>query len=146
MLYLHGGAYVSTAQPAHFTYLYDLCARTGSTILVPIYPRPPHAKVSHKEILDVVGNVTLRLRGERKGEASSAAGKAGKVVVAGDSAGGGMALGLALWLIKESKEKLLPDLMILNAPWLDVSLSSPELDKYDKLVSDAFCGTRAIHQ
>ena len=138
MIYLHGGAYVSTAQPSHFTFLYDLCQRTGVTILMPIYPRPPHAKVSHKDILGVMTRVTERLRGtagQSTGEATAAARKAIRFSVAGDSAGGGMAMGLVLSLIKNKRESLLPSLLLLNAPWMDVSLSSSEMDKYDKMVS-----------
>lgn len=138
LVYLHGGYYVATAQPAHFTFLYDLCARTGATILMPIYPRPPSSKVSHVEILDVVGRVVERLResssGNAGGEATSAARQARKFSIGGDSAGGGMTMGVVLWLIKNRKQKLLPGLILLNAPWLDVSLSTPEMQKYDAIV------------
>lgn len=54
----------------------------------------------------------------------------------GDSAGGGLALGFVQKLRNENKEQ--PSDVILFSPWLDLSMSNPELkilDKNDKILS-----------
>lgn len=53
----------------------------------------------------------------------------------GESAGGGLALGYAMSLRDE--KKLQPNQLILLAPWLDVTMSNPdilEIDKNDKIL------------
>ncbi|PLX10013.1 MAG: hypothetical protein C0594_05485 [Marinilabiliales bacterium] len=52
-----------------------------------------------------------------------------KIIFIGDSAGGGLALGFALD-IKNEKIKQ-PDEIILFSPWLDVSMSNPEINQLD---------------
>ena len=47
----------------------------------------------------------------------------------GDSAGGGLALALAL-IVKERGLKK-PDNLVLYSPWLDVSMTNPEIPDYD---------------
>lgn len=53
---------------------------------------------------------------------------AGNVIVAGDSAGGNMALELVLAL--EKKERLLPRALILMSPWTDMTATSPAYEIY----------------
>lgn len=47
----------------------------------------------------------------------------------GDSAGGGLALGLAHALHNESVPQ--PKQLVLLSPWLDVTMSHPEIPKYE---------------
>lgn len=144
MLYLHGGAYVNTAQSAHFELVYDICRRTSATILLPAYPRPPKDSVTHRDVIEPLVKLCERLR-----EPASAKdvddGEAGRIfglaraaqnyTISGDSAGGGLAFAITMLLLRERRRNLLPDTLILNAPWLDVSLAEPEIaEHYDKLV------------
>ena len=53
----------------------------------------------------------------------------------GESAGGGLALGFAMWLREHEKSQ--PEQLILLAPWLDVTMVNPNLsiiDKDDKIL------------
>ena len=139
-LYLHGGAYINTAQPSHFDFLYDICSKTGATILLPCYPRPPTSKVTFREVLDVLVKLSERIRGDDssgQGDIARKISKIGRYSLGGDSAGAGMALALCLLLSEKNMSNLLPRLLMLNAPWLDVSGSSTELQQYDKLVCRA---------
>lgn len=63
----------------------------------------------------------------------------------GDSAGGGLALGLALALKTENITQ--PKDIILLSPWLDVTLSNEDIPKYessDPILSAWGCGSWAI--
>ena len=144
MLYLHGGAYVSTAQPSHFKLVYDVCQRTGATILLPAYPRPPKDNVAHLDVIEPLVKLCAKLRASTSSSMDD--GEAGRVyalaraarnfTISGDSAGGGLAFALTMLLLREDKQNLLPDTLILNAPWLEVSLGDPEIaERYDQLVS-----------
>jgi acetyl esterase/lipase len=144
MLYLHGGAYVATAQSAHFELVYDVCQRTGATILLPAYPRPPKDNVTHRDVIEPLLKLCAKLRAPASASADD--GQAGNVyalartaknfAISGDSAGGGLAFAITMLLLREGRKDLLPSTLILNAPWLDVSLADPEIaDRYDKLVS-----------
>ncbi len=74
---------------------------------------------------------------------------AGDVIVAGDSAGGNMALGLCLFL--REQERMLPGGLVLMSPWTDMTLTAESYKKYAdedpiltedyvKSVREAYCG------
>ena len=48
-----------------------------------------------------------------------------KIIMMGDSAGGGLALGLAEYLIQQGEA--LPERLILFSPWVDVSMDNPDI-------------------
>ena len=57
------------------------------------------------------------------------------IIFMGDSAGAGLALGVAHHLNRE--ERPLPQQIILLGPWLDITMSNPDIlpvDKYDPLL------------
>lgn len=151
MLYLHGGAYVATAQSAHFELVYDVCQRTGATILLPAYPRPPTDNVTHRDVIEPLVQLCGKLRASAAAPSATVgdddeasriyalARSARNFTISGDSAGGGLALALTMLLLREAKQNLLPDTLILNAPWLDVSLTDAEIaGHYDRLVSSVW--------
>jgi epsilon-lactone hydrolase len=53
----------------------------------------------------------------------------GGVALAGDSAGGGLALGLAQELIADAGARS-PDRLVLLSPWLDLTLGNPRIADY----------------
>src|SRR5690606_3466899 len=60
------------------------------------------------------------------------------IVFMGNSAGGGLALGFAQKLRNENRTQPQPSQLILISPWLDITLSNPDIrmvDKKDKLLS-----------
>lgn len=116
LLYLHGGAYVFPPLPAHHWFCSALRTRLGCGVVMPLYPLSPenHGRAA----LDAA---------EKAYEAACALGR-GPVVIAGDSAGGGLALALAQRLCcgNDGNNGLpRPASLLLICPWLDATLSDP---------------------
>ena len=83
IVYFHGGSYVAEATQNHWDFLEDIVKDTGYTVIMPDYPLTPKyhyqdvynmVEPLYKEIIETVGNEN--------------------VILMGDSAGGGTALGL----------------------------------------------------
>ncbi len=121
ILYFHGGAYVMQLIAPQWSIIGGLVGRTGGTATVALYPLAPEhdwrqglaaADTAFDELAEKVG--------------------ASNIVVAGDSAGGGLTLALALKRRDEGKS--LPAGLVLFSPWLDITVSGsdqPELEKRD---------------
>ena len=111
LLYLHGGGFVGCSPQTHRP-LTAAFALQGLRVFVPDYRLAPEHPFPAAP-LDVLA-VYRALR---------AAGPAGRLVVAGDSAGGNLALGLLLTL-RDAGEAL-PDAAALFSPALDLTGASP---------------------
>lgn len=116
--YVHGGGFVSPADAFHVVYAVRLAKALGARVVLPDYPlAPEHSwRDSHEAMADAV----TRWAG------------IGRVVLAGDSAGGNIALALALTLRDRGGPQ--PSQLLLHAPWVDLKTSTPEtfaLDAYD---------------
>ena len=119
IIYFHGGAYVAEATNSHWKFLEKLANDTKSNIIMPDYPLTP--KYYYKDVLKMIEPLYKETL-ERVG--------ADKIIVMGDSAGGGMALGL---LEKLSKSNIdMPAKTILISPWLDTTMSNPKIDEIQK--------------
>ncbi|QAV33269.1 Acetyl esterase/lipase [Fervidobacterium changbaicum] len=119
ILFLHGGAYISNLTKMHWKFVEKLIECTSATVYVPDYPlAPEYIWKDTYMFLDELYTLLLEKHGERN------------IVFMGDSAGGGLALGFTLKLRDESKR--LPDHVVLFSAWLDLSLSNPELEQYEK--------------
>lgn len=119
VLYLHGGAHVAEMSRHHWQLLADLVVRTGCTFHVPIYPLAPES--SYRDGFKVVIEVYRRLV-DRLG--------ATNIVLMGDSSGGGLALAVAQQLSRHGLPQ--PKEMVLISPWLDLSLSHPEINELEQ--------------
>jgi monoterpene epsilon-lactone hydrolase len=118
VIYYHGGAYVNDMLGPHWDIVGALIDATGATVTVPIYPLAPEKsnRPAFAFLADVYRDVLTKAA-------------AGDVVLAGDSAGGGLALGQA---IEFRDQKLpLPGRIILFSPWLDLTLADPEARKLE---------------
>ena len=115
LLYLHGGGYVACS-PAHYRSLTSaLAAACAARVLVPDYRLAPEHPFP-AALDDAIAAYDLLLAG--------GADPAG-VVVAGDSAGGGLALSLLLAL--RDARRPMPAGAVLLSPWVDLSSSSPSI-------------------
>jgi acetyl esterase/lipase len=112
-VYLHGGAYVSAISPQHWA-LVSRLADAGVRVEVPHYGLAP--RHTYREAHPFVTAVYRRLLDDVDAAAVS---------VAGDSAGGGLALGLAQTLAGAGLPQ--PRRLVLLSPWLDLTLSHPDL-------------------
>jgi len=119
ILYLHGGAYMSNINTAHWCLIEKLISKTGATIVVPDYPLTPEA--GYKETYVFVEAIFTRLIAEHPDK---------RIVFIGDSAGGGLALGFTQQLRDGNKKQ--PDQIIIFSPWLDVTMCNPILERLEK--------------
>lgn len=112
IIYTHGGAYVNTLQKPHWDIIEALIRTTGATVTAPLYPlAPEHQYVDAYQFLEATYRAVLEDI------------PAKQVVFAGDSAGGGLALG-QVFRYREIGLPL-PGHVVLFSPWLDVTLSNP---------------------
>lgn len=121
IIYLHGGVYVSSFASQHWDFMAKLADRLGCTVVAPNYPHAPE--------YDCRQTIELVMRVYQETVASS--GGAGRVSVMGDSSGGGIALALAQRLRADGLAQ--PANLILLSPWLDASLTNPEIPTLDKI-------------
>ncbi len=124
ILYLHGGVYVSTIKKYHWKFAEELILKTNATIVIPDYPLAPSSTCENA--IDLVDKVYQELLKKHSPD---------NINLMGDSSGGGLALGFAMYLNKESKPQ--PNQIILLFPWLDVTMSNEdilEIDKKDKML------------
>tara|TARA_Y100000815_G_scaffold232876_2_gene223817 strand:+ start:46099 stop:47001 length:903 start_codon:yes stop_codon:yes gene_type:complete len=109
ILYIHGGGYIHELAYAHWLIITQLVKHTNAAVTVPLYAlAPEHDHTKATPMMDALYDRIAAGR-ERK-----------KTFVAGDSAGGNFALGLALR--RRDAGKSLPDGLILYSPWLDFEL------------------------
>jgi acetyl esterase/lipase len=104
IVFLHGGAYVFGPGPGHWDWLCAMCEATGMAGLMLLYDRAPEAQ--YPMALDEVISASATLDGDW--------------VLAGDSAGGGLALAVAMRM-RDSGAPL-PRALVLSSPWLDLTL------------------------
>lgn len=113
VLYLHGGAYIAPITGFHWR-LVERLADAGLRVVVPLYGlAPAHTAVdAYPFVRRCFDDLAHDLGAEN-------------VTVAGDSAGGGLALGLTQILVSDGVR---PGRLALIAPWLDIALTDPGVD------------------
>lgn len=92
-----------------------LAYETLHEIVLPIYPKAP--EFTYRETHEAIEQAYRRLLKETEPE---------NIVIMGDASGGNMALSFAQKLM-EQEELPLPGKLYLISPWLDISLSNPEI-------------------
>ena len=120
IFYLHGGAYVMEATYKHWQFLEDIVDSTGMTLILPDYPLAP--KNTYKEVFQMIMPLYKKVIKKYGKE---------KVIAMGDSAGGGILLGLLEQMGLEKFSQ--PYKTILLSPWLDVRMTNPKIDEIQKL-------------
>jgi acetyl esterase/lipase len=110
-LYLPGGSYIHPMAPQQWTFVERLAA-AGVEVVVARYGLAPQH--SHRDAYPFATEVYRRLVARRGAEATT---------ILGDSAGGGLALGLAQTLGEAGLPQ--PRLLMLLAPWVDLTLDDP---------------------
>lgn len=114
VLYLHGGAFTINFTRPHWNFIRDLMIQNQCSIVAPDFPLlPQHDYLERLNMIYAVYQTINQKTDSRN------------IVLMGDSSGGNMALALAQ-LLKEKGQNI-PSQVILLSPWLDVSMSNPEL-------------------
>ena len=112
VVYVHGGGWVNEIAGQHWQLIARIARETGQRVVVPIYPLVPFGTA--REVCD--GMVEL-VRAEQDAEVA--------VRLAGDSAGGQIALSVALAL--RDAGRILPSTTMLS-PALDLTWKNPRID------------------
>ena len=117
IVHLHGGGYIATAVSAHAWLLDHLARRTGADVVMPLYPLAPHHtwQEAHRLVLDLYRSTVAENPGKR-------------IVLMGDSAGGGLAAVISLSLAEAGEAQ--PDELALSSPWVDSTTTSPDIADY----------------
>lgn len=126
VLYLHGGGHVNNILIFHWKAIASLIEKTGAKFIIPDYPLlPDYTAKETYEMLEEVINSTLKDV------------KSKNLIVMGDSAGGGLSLGLAQ-LMRDINFPNQPSQIILLAPELDFHEFLEEVNEiapYDVMLS-----------
>ena len=115
ILFLHGGAYVLQPSMMHFTMVNKIAQGIDAKVVFPIYPKAP--KHQYRETYEKLEKLYRGLLEENTNPNS--------IIIMGDSAGGGLSLGFAIYL----KELLLPQPkeLVLFSPWVDIATDNPDI-------------------
>lgn len=119
IIYFHGGSYVAEATQNHWTFLENIVRDTGYTAIMPDYPLTP--KYHYQDVFNMVEPLYKEII-EKVGSEN--------VILMGDSAGGGLVLGLYEKMAEEAVA--LPVKTILISPWLDIRLENEKIQEIEK--------------
>ena len=115
VFYFHGGAYINQPNNQQTTMAARTAKETGAEVVLMVYPKEP--VYNCETAYDLCLSYYLDYLDDND---------CGKVVFMGDSAGGGLALGLAEVLQQDGNPG--PEELILISPWVDLSMSNGELE------------------
>lgn len=115
LYYVHGGGFVAPIDAFHVRYATRLATRLGARVVMPDYPlTPEHTwKDSHDTLVE---------------HAARWAAEPGGIVLGGDSAGGNIALAMAVTM----RDRALPAArsLVLHAPWVDLTESHGRTEEF----------------
>ncbi len=114
MLYFHGGGFVRPMFKEHWPLVAEMVKVCGISVTVPLYPMVPEEPFAAQDALADAVYAGL-----------AASHDPARIILNGDSAGGHMALALALRLVKDGGP--MPGKLALFAPWLDLGLADPAI-------------------
>lgn len=124
VVYVHGGGWVNEIAAQHWQLAAQIAAEAMTSVKVPIYPLVPYG--SAREVVDGVSAAVLEATGAH-----------GPTILAGDSAGGQIALSSLLQL-RDIHGLTLPRAIAIS-PALDQSMTNPEIPVVQP--SDPWLGT-----
>ena len=114
MLYFHGGGFVLPMFKEHWPLVEAMVDRLGVSVSVPLYEVVPESTAQRQ---DELADAAFAKIAQTHDPA--------RIILNGDSAGGHMALSLALRLAKAGGPQ--PAKLALFAPWLDLTMADPAI-------------------
>jgi len=130
LVYVHGGGFMAPMDPFHVRYATRLATALDARIVLPTYPLAPEH--TWRDSFEPLASLVARW-----------AGAPGGAVLAGDSAGGGYALALALALRDRGGAQ--PSHLVLHAPWVDLTMSAPGTVERDAVDPWLFLGKASAY-
>ena len=118
VFYLHGGAYFMDFTNSHWKFLKKLVDGANVKLIAPAYRLLPFA--TYREAFDLIVPLYTQYRENNPDE---------KVILMGDSAGGGLSLAVTEQLKADGVR--LPDELVLLSPWVDVAMDNEQISKYE---------------
>jgi len=115
ILFLHGGSYLMGPTNSSWVFLYKVSALTGMTVIQPDYPKAP--EWDSNRTLDFMEAFYRFIQEKDRPE---------EIILAGSSAGGGLALSTFFRL--RDHHIGIPDKMILISPWVDLTMLDPHME------------------
>ena len=124
LFHVHGGGYVAPLDPFHVRWTTRLALALRARVVLPTYPLTPRHtwRDSHDRLADELETWADQ----------------GRVVLSGESAGGGIALALAQTLRDHGGPQ--PWRLLLISPWVDLTTSTPETEALDAIDPWLFIG------
>lgn len=116
IFYIHGGAYSKGFYLRHWSFFGEIIDSMSCTIIAPDYPLTP--KYDYKDVFAMIEPLYDNILEDTSPD---------HVILMGDSAGGGISLALCETLALLNKPH--PSKTILLSPWLDSSMTNPDIDK-----------------
>lgn len=114
IVYIHGGAFYREIDPFHWKLIAQFARETGLNVLVPIYPLVPRPTATAEQVIQGVIDICCNPSHE-------------VVCVAGDSAGGAIALATVQQMQKVASETAhILRSVVLISPVLDCAFDHPE--------------------
>lgn len=127
VFFIHGGAYMANFLGVHWDFIGKLIDKTGVTIITPDYPLAPNG--TWQEAFKMLEHVQNNILNNYE-----------DIAFMGDSAGAGLALAWSMELYNRNLP--IPRTLILLSPWLDVSMTNPNIDKVE--LSDPLLSKTAL--
>ena len=115
--------------PLHWAFIEKLVKETNALVIAPAYRLVPFG--TYKEAYDLIVPVYKKYCEEHPEK---------KIIMMGDSAGGGLSLALTEYFKAEGIR--VPDELILFSPWVDVSMGNEEIK--DFISRDPMIGPEAV--
>jgi acetyl esterase/lipase len=120
LIYTHGGSYIHPIVKRHWHLIQGIIQRTGATITVPLYGLAPAKRLPEAyAMLDLVFATATERAGDNP------------IFLAGDSAGGGLAIGQAIRRRDAGGHQ--PAGLILFSPWVELTMANPDISKYERV-------------
>lgn len=124
VLYIHGGAYLHNFTSRHWNAMVEWAETTGCGIVAPNYPLLFRYTV--KDAFPLMMQLYQKLQGRFP---------ARRIVVMGDSAGGGFTLALAQEILKTDSIDS-PDHLVLISPWVDITGGDDAIQEHDTFLNN----------
>ncbi len=120
VFYIHGGAYFMDFTRAHWKFLATLIRRADVQVIAPAYRLVPFA--TWREAYELIVPLYRDYCAAHPDQ---------KIILMGDSAGGGLSLALAEHFRAEGIRQ--PDELILLSPWVDVAMENEQIRDYESV-------------